>query len=103
MMNPKVLEILKQAIALSVEDQRELNSALVDNIKRVHKIKAISNSAKYNIGDTVMFRHNREGLIKIQITGFSRDGSKIKGPQIGGFRAGCMWTVDSGTSSLQKV
>lgn len=103
MMNAKVLEILKQAIALTVEEQRELNTALVDNIKRAHKVQAIQSSAKYSIGDTVIFRHPSKGLIKMRVESFSRDGSKLKGPQLDGLRPGTMWTVGADVQSLKKI
>jgi len=91
-----ILEVLKQATKLSLEEQLELNSLLVGNIKRVRKIESIKDAAKFDLGDEVVFDAGpRKGIIKIKITEFSRDGSKLKGPQIGGFRPGCRWTVSA--------
>ena len=102
-MTAQILEILAQATKLSHADQLELNKLLVANIRRNHKVAAIQNSAKYNVGDTVMFDAGRKGLIKVAVDGFSRDGSKLKGKQIGGLRAGCLWTVGTTVQSLRKV
>ena len=102
-MNTQILEILAQASKLSHEDQLELNRLLVEGIRRNRKIKAIQNGSKYNIGDKVMFDAGRKGLITMVVNGFSRDGSKIKGVQQGGLRAGCEWTVGLTVQSLRKV
>jgi hypothetical protein len=102
-MNAQILNILSQVSALSMEDQLELNKALVENIRRARKISAIQIGQKFNIGDKVMFDAGRKGLITMQITGFSRDGSKIKGPQIGGLRSGVNWTVGNTVTSLRKI
>ena len=102
-MNAQIFEILAQASKLSHEDQLTLNKMLVDGIRRNHKIASIQSSAKYNIGDKVIFDAGRKGIITMVIDGFSRDGSKLKGTQQGGLRAGCQWTVGANVASLRKV
>jgi hypothetical protein len=102
-MNPQVINLLKEIATLSLEDQREVNKGLVENLRRTQKIAAIQLGAKFNIGDKVMFDAGRKGLITMQVTSFSRDGSKIKGPQIGGLRSGCIWTVGTAVTSLRKI
>ena len=102
-MTAQILEILAQAQKLSHADQLTLNKLLVEGIRRNHKVAAIQNSAKYNVGDTVMFDAGSKGIIKMEINGFSRDGSKLKGMQIGGLRAGCIWTVGTTVQTLRKV
>lgn len=89
-------EILAQASKLTVDEQRELNRLLVEGLKRASKIKNIQSAAKFNLGDTVVFDGGpRKGLIKITISDFSRDGSKVKGIQIGGFNPGVRWTASA--------
>lgn len=84
-MNPLLVSLMSDITKLSLEDQRTLNTLLVDNIKRKVKIKGITAAAAFNIGDEVQFKCPKRGLLKIKITGFSRDGSKIKGAEIGSY------------------
>ena len=102
-MNTQILSILAQATTLSNEDQLMLNKLLVENIRRSRKVEAVKVGMKFNIGDKVMFDAKRNGLITIVIDGFSRDGSKIKGTQVGGIRSGCRWTVGNTVTSLRKI
>jgi hypothetical protein len=88
-----IFAVLEQANKLSLEERRTLNTMLCDGMKRDHKLEAAKVSASFNIGDTVVFDAKRKGIIKIQITGFSRDLSTILGTQIGGLRPGCQWKV----------
>lgn len=94
-----IYEILGQARLLTLNEQRELNRLLCDNMKRVSRIESIKVANQFNIGDTVVFDAGRKGIIKCMINGFSRDGAKIKGTQIGGLRPGCQWTA---TANLCK-
>lgn len=86
-------EIFAQIQNLPFEDQRALNSMLVASLNRQSKMKSMQQAAKFRIGDEVVFDARTKGIIKMEITGFSRDGSKLKGKQIGGISAGCLWTV----------
>ena len=99
-MNAQILSILAQASALSLEDQCLLNKMLVENIKRNRKVEAVKIGVKFNIGDKVSFDAGRKGLKTIMIDGFSRDGTKIKGAEVG---SGIHWTVGNTVSSLRKV
>ena len=81
---------------LSLEDQRALNSLIVANIRGAMRVKAVSSAIKYNRGDVVKFDGKTRGTIIIEITGFSRDFTIIKGKQLNsGFKtsAGVPWTV----------
>ena len=92
--NEAIYAVLKQAVALTLDEQRVLNSLLVENLKRQRKVEGARIASKLNIGDEVVFDAGpRKGIVKIRVESFSRDGSKLKGPQLGGFRPGCMWTV----------
>jgi hypothetical protein len=88
-----VNELFAQIKTLSVEDQRALNKMLVANLNRAQKFASMKSAAQFNIGDVVVFDARSKGLVKIKVTGFSRDGANLKGSQIGGLRAGCNWTV----------
>ena len=95
-MNTKAIyEVLALATKLTFDEQHELNSLLVANIKRQRKIEGAQIANKYNIGDEVVFDAKSKGNIRIKIADFSRDGSKLKGPQIGGVNPGCIWTVSA--------
>ena len=92
-----VSALMSEIRTLSLEDQRLLNKMLVENIRRDLKLKAITSSVKLNIGDTVRFDGKTRGTIVIEITGFSRDLSKVKGRQVNSIQArtaiGTNWTV----------
>lgn len=92
-MNANIQALALQMFALTLEEQRELNHLLCDNIKRKAKLESMKVAQKFNIGDKIQFDARTKGFITAVITGFSRDGSKIKCTQIGGIRAGCAWTA----------
>jgi hypothetical protein len=94
-------EVFAQVQALSFEDQRALNKMLVANLNCTTKLKSMQVAAKFNIGDEVLFDAKSKGIVKIKVTGFSRDGSSLKGTQLGGLRPGCNWTV--GATICNKV
>jgi hypothetical protein len=94
-------EVFAQVQTLSHEDQRALNKMLVANLNRTSKMHSMMNAAKFNIGDEVVFDAKTKGIVKIKVYGFSRDGSSLKGQQIGGLRPGCNWTV--GASICKKA
>ena len=81
---------------MSLEEQRALNSLLCANIRAGHKMAAAENSMNYGVGDVVQFDGKTRGPIFLEITGFSRDRTKIKGKQLNkGWKtsAGVQWTV----------
>ena len=91
----KFKNILSLIADLPFEDQRMLNKLLVAELKAGHKEAARDAAADFRVGQIVTFDAGprKGGLTKIQIIGFSRDMSTIKGKQIGGFREGIQWNV----------
>lgn len=100
-MNANFQNLLNQVLEMSAEDQREFNRILVDNMRRAHKLEAMKAGRKFQIGDTVEFDAGprKGGMVQIIVEDFSRDGSKVKGKQISGFRKGVLWTA---TATLCK-
>lgn len=102
-MNPTIESILAQIKTLSFDEQRMLNKALVGQLNATQKLKAASVAISFRIGDIVEFDagFRKGGITKVQIEGFSRDLSSIKGFQVGGLRQGTKWTV--GANLCKKV
>jgi hypothetical protein len=75
--------LMQQIRVMPLEEQRALNSLLVANIRASLKSSAIMTSINYGHGDIVKFEAGIKGTIFIEVTGFSRDRTKIKGTQIG--------------------
>ncbi|WP_407306197.1 hypothetical protein [Acinetobacter sp.] len=94
-MNPTIKSIMAQIETLPFEDRRMLNKLLVAHLNAEQKVSAAENAMKFRINDMVKFDAGprKGGIVTIQITGFSRDLSSIKGIQVGGARAGTNWTV----------
>lgn len=67
---------------MTLEEQRALNSMLCTNIRAGLRVKAVGASINYSIGDVVQFDGKTRGPIFIEITGFSRDLTKMKGKQL---------------------
>ena len=81
---------------MSLEEQRALNNLLCANIRAANKAAAAENSMNFGVGDIIQFDGKTRGPIFLEITGFSRDRTKIKGVQLNkGWktRAGVNWTV----------
>jgi hypothetical protein len=81
---------------MTLEEQRALNSLLCANIRAGHKVAAAENSMSFGLGDVIQFDGKTRGPIFLEITGFSRDRTKIKGKQLNkGWKtaAGTPWTV----------
>lgn len=88
-----LVSILNQMKTLTIDEQRILNKELVAMINRTSKVDSMKAAQQFKIGDEVIFDAKSKGLIKIKVTSYSRDGANLKGPQIGGLRPGCNWTV----------
>lgn len=91
-----VSALYAQIRVLSLEDQRTLNSMLVANIRLSLKQKAVMTSIAFKVGDVIKFDGKTRGPIFLEVNGFSRDRTKIKGKQINsGWKtsAGVNWTV----------
>ena len=90
-----IKSIMEQISTLSLEEQRMVNKLLVASLNSQIKAKSADAAANFRIGQTVKFDAGarKGGIITLNITGFSRDMSRIKGIQIGGIRAGCEWSV----------
>lgn len=88
--------LISQIATLSLEDQRTLNTLLVQNIRAIQKRKSSIVATTFKVGDVVKFDGKTRGKVFMKITGFSRDLSKIKGLQLNkGWKthAGTQWTV----------
>ena len=88
--------LMDQIKTLPLSEQRALNSLLVANIRLGHRQAAVMKSVAYKVGDVVKFDGKTRGPIIIEITGFSRDLTKIKGRQLNDgwkTKAGVQWTV----------
>lgn len=91
-----LMSVVQAAKRLSLEDQLKLNKLLCANIRMGNKVRAAGNAIRFNLGDVVQFDGKTRGPIHIQISGFSRDFSKIKGKQVNkGWKTspGVNWTV----------
>lgn len=99
-----VYDLMKQVKTLSIADQLILNKLLVQNIRHANKIKSIEKAASIDVGDYVQFNGKTAGTVTIKVTEFSRDMTKVKGPQqnVGYGRGGrgVKWTV---TAAACKV
>jgi hypothetical protein len=101
--------IFAEVRALSLEDQRALNSLLVANIRQALKQKAVMTSIEFRAGDIIVFDGKTRGTIFLEVTGFSRDRTKIKGRQVSrGLKTkiGTNWTVGANVakaSTLEKA
>lgn len=69
-------------------------------INRNNKMKSMQAAQQFKITDKVIFDAKTKGLIKIEVTGYSRDGSCLTGKQIGGLRPGCQWKVAASLCNL---
>lgn len=78
----QIQSILDQITALSLEDQRKLNSMLVENIKSGIRRANVVASMSFSKGDIVEFDAGHRGIIRIKVDGFSRDHTKLKGQQL---------------------
>ena len=90
-----IKSIMEQISTLSLEEQRMVNKLLVASLNSQVKAKSADAAANFRFGQKVQFDAGprKGGLITMEITGFSRDMTKIKGTQLDGFRKGCLWTV----------
>ncbi len=88
--------LMAQIKTLSLDEQRALNSLLVANIRLGHRQNAVMKSIEYKVGDVIQFDGKTRGPIFLEISGFSRDRTKIKGKQLNrGWKTqpGVNWTV----------
>ena len=88
--------LMAQIKTLPLDEQRALNSLLVANIRLGHRQNAVMKSIAYKVGDVIQFDGKTRGPIFLEISGFSRDLTKIKGKQLNrGWKtqAGVQWTV----------
>ena len=93
-----ILDLMNLVKNLSLEEKRSLNNILVQDLRHAHKVKNVVAAAAFHEGDFVEFDAKTRGFITIQITDFSRDGSKVKGVQInkgrfGSAQRGMKWTA----------
>jgi hypothetical protein len=98
--------LMSQIRALSLEDQRALNSMLVANIRAGLKQKAVMTSIQFRAGDVVKFDGKTRGPIFIKIHSFSRDLTKVKGVQLNrGWKTqpGVQWTVGANACRASTV
>lgn len=95
--------LMKQIKSLSLADQRALNHLLVANLKAANKVAASVKAITFDIGDKIVFDAKTRGIINAEITGFSRDLTKIKCKQIGGLRPGCQWSVSANLVTTPKA
>lgn len=93
----QIQNILAQIATLPFEDQRMLNKMLVANLNASAKQLSRVNAIQFRVGQKVCFDAGprKGGIVTVEITGFSRDMSKIKGKQIGGFRDGILWNASA--------
>jgi hypothetical protein len=55
-------DVLAAAETLSIEDQKELNRLLVDNIREVQRQESRKAAASFRTGDLVEFNHSKTGV-----------------------------------------
>lgn len=97
-MTNQVAAVMSQIKLMSIEDQRALNGLICANLRHASKIRDITEASKFSELEVVEFDAGRKGIIKIQITGFSRDYSKVKGVQLNSTRGtmkGMSWTASA--------
>lgn len=88
--------LMQQVKTLTLEEQRVLNKLLCQNIRHGMKVNAIQKSINFALGDVIVFDGKTRGTIYLEVTGFSRDLTKIKGKQLNkGWKTspGVNWTV----------
>jgi hypothetical protein len=88
--------LMQQIKTLTIDEQRALNSLLCANIRHASKVKSIQKAMSFEVGQFVEFDGRTRGRIVLEVTGFSRDMSKVKGIQINrGFKTlrGTPWTA----------
>lgn len=93
---PDLKNIVAHLNAMSIDDLRMLNSAVCDQIRNRQKFEAAMATRSFAIGDVIKFDGKTRGMIHLEVTGFSRDRTKIKGVQLNkGWttRAGSQWNV----------
>ena len=76
--------LVAQIRKLPLADQRTLNRILVDEIKHGIRIEAATKAKEFHLGDVVSFlctKRGRQGVKYIKVMGFSRDRTKVKGPE----------------------
>lgn len=76
--------LVAQVRKLPLSDQRALNTILVESIKHNLRIEAATKSKEFKLGDVVSFvctKRGRFGTKYIKVMGFSRDRTKVKGPE----------------------
>lgn len=94
----QISTMMTQIKLMSIDDQRALNGLIVANLRHASKIRDITEASKFAEFDVVQFDAGRKGIIVVQITGFSRDYSKIKGVQLNNTRGtmkGMAWTASA--------
>jgi hypothetical protein len=75
-----VQDLAASATLLSLEEQRQLNSRLVENIKHARVVASIAASANFKIGDIVWFNAGpRRGNKIIKIEEYGSNRTKVKG------------------------
>ena len=69
------------------------------NLRHATKVESIQASSKFEVGQYVEFDGGaRQGIVVIEVTGFSRDFSKVKGLQVNrnrGIGYGSKWTASA--------
>lgn len=88
-----VMQLVK---TMTLDEQRVLNKLLCQNIRHGMKVNAIQKSVNFAIGEVIVFDGKTRGTIYLEVTGFSRDMTKIKGKQLNkGWKTspGVQWTV----------
>lgn len=102
--------VLSSVNALTLEEKRALNRALVEMINTEVRVASAVKSAQFNIGDVVTFYksgHGRHaGTHYVKVMGFNRARTSIVGPEVDkngneiGF--GPRWTVACTQVSVVK-
>jgi hypothetical protein len=96
MSNVTLNSLMQQIKTLTLDEQRVLNKLLCANIRHGYKVNAIQKSVAFGVGDVITFDGKTRGPIFLEVSGFSRDRTKIKGKQINrGWKTsvGTNWTV----------
>lgn len=97
-----VTELFAQIKKLNLAEKRALNSLLVTDIKHALRHAQVMQAIQFSRGDVVKFDGKTRGPIFIEITGASRDFTKLKGRQLNrGWKtaAGTPWTVSANLCS----
>jgi hypothetical protein len=77
--------LVTQVRKLSLADQRVLNEILVGEIRHAVRVAAVTKSKEFKLGDIVSFvctKRGRSGVKYVKVMDFSRDRTKVKGPEV---------------------